>query len=55
MGVKFVLNTNIGTDISFDKFLNMFDAVFLGMGTYTYMKGGFLEKTWTVSMTRCHI
>ena len=41
MGVKFVLNTNIGTDISFDKFLNMFDAVFLGMGTYTYMKGGF--------------
>ena len=41
MGVKFVLNTTIGTDISFDKFLNMFDAVFLGMGTYTYMKGGF--------------
>jgi len=41
MGVKFVLNTNIGTDISFDKFFNMFDAVFLGMGTYTYMKGGF--------------
>ena len=41
MGVEFVLNTNIGKDISFDKFLAMFDAVFLGMGTYTYMKGGF--------------
>ena len=39
-GVEFVLNTNIGKDISFDKFLAMFDAVFLGMGTYTYMKGG---------------
>ena len=41
MGVKFVLNTNIGTDINFDEFIKMFDAVFLGMGTYTYMKGGF--------------
>ena len=41
MGVEFVLNTDIGTDISFDKFKSMFDAVFLGMGTYTYMKGGF--------------
>ncbi len=41
MGVKFVLNTEIGKDISFKKFKSMFDAVFLGMGTYTYMKGGF--------------
>ena len=41
MGVKFVLNTEIGRDISFKKFQSMFDAVFLGMGTYTYMKGGF--------------
>ena len=41
MGVKFVLNTDVGKDISFEKFQNMFDAVFLGMGTYTYMKGGF--------------
>ena len=35
MGVKFVLNTDIGKDISFEKFKSMFDAVFLGMGTYT--------------------
>ena len=41
MGVKFVLNTDVGKDISFENFQNMFDAVFLGMGTYTYMKGGF--------------
>jgi glutamate synthase (NADPH/NADH) small chain len=41
MGVQFVLNTDIGKDISFDKLVNEYDAVFLGMGTYTYMKGGF--------------
>jgi glutamate synthase (NADPH/NADH) small chain len=41
MGVEFVLNTNIGTDVPFQKLLDDYDAVFLGMGTYTYMKGGF--------------
>jgi glutamate synthase (NADPH/NADH) small chain len=41
MGVEFVLNTNIGTDIQFQTLLDEYDAVFLGMGTYTYMKGGF--------------
>ncbi|MFK8067383.1 MAG: FAD-dependent oxidoreductase [Gammaproteobacteria bacterium] len=41
MGVKFVLNTEIGKDIPFQKLLDDYDAVFLGMGTYTYMKGGF--------------
>lgn len=41
MGVKFVLNTDIGKDIPFQKLLDDYDAVFLGMGTYTYMKGGF--------------
>ncbi|MBS83436.1 MAG: glutamate synthase small subunit [Gammaproteobacteria bacterium] len=41
MGVEFVLNTEVGKDISFDKIKNNFDAVFLGMGTYKYMKGGF--------------
>ncbi len=40
-GVEFVLNTDIGTDIPFDKLLEDYDAVFLGMGTYTYMQGGF--------------
>lgn len=41
MGVEFVLNTEVGTDIHFHTLLDIYDAVFLGMGTYTYMKGGF--------------
>jgi len=41
MGVEFVLNTTIGEDIQFQALLDEYDAVFLGMGTYTYMKGGF--------------
>jgi len=41
MGVEFVLNTDIGKDIEFQTLLDDYDAVFLGMGTYTYMKGGF--------------
>jgi glutamate synthase (NADPH/NADH) small chain len=41
MGIEFVLNTEIGKDIPLQKLLDDYDAVFLGMGTYTYMKGGF--------------
>jgi len=41
MGVKFVLNTRIGEDKPFDELLEEFDAVFLGMGTYKYVRGGF--------------
>jgi len=41
MGVEFRLNTEVGKDIGFDALLDEFDAVFLGMGTYNYMKGGF--------------
>lgn len=41
MGVEFKLNTDIGTDIPFQQLLDEYDSVFLGMGTYTYMKGGF--------------
>ncbi|NGY06509.1 FAD-dependent oxidoreductase [Solimonas terrae] len=41
MGVEFRLNTEIGKDITFDSLLADYDAVFLGMGTYTYMKGDF--------------
>jgi len=40
MGVKFVLNTRVGVDIPFAELVSGYDAVFLGMGTYTYMKGG---------------
>ncbi len=41
MGVEFRLNTDIGKDIPFQQLLDDYDAVFLGMGTYKYMKGGF--------------
>tara|TARA_R100001143_G_scaffold63531_1_gene71410 strand:+ start:5070 stop:6500 length:1431 start_codon:yes stop_codon:yes gene_type:complete len=41
MGIEFRLNTEIGTDISFDEIYQEYDAVFMGMGTYTAMKGGF--------------
>ena len=41
MGVEFVLNTEVGSDLPFAELLDGYDAVFLGMGTYTYMKGGF--------------
>jgi len=41
MGIEFVLNTEVGKDIPFQKLIDEYDAVFLGMGTYTYMKGGF--------------
>ncbi|WP_221795807.1 FAD-dependent oxidoreductase [Oceanobacter mangrovi] len=41
MGVEFRLNTEVGKDIDFQDIIDEFDAVFLGMGTYNYMKGGF--------------
>ena len=41
MGVRFVLNTRIGEDKPFEELVEEFDAVFLGMGTYEYVKGGF--------------
>ncbi|VUD40692.1 Glutamate synthase [NADPH] small chain [Thalassocella blandensis] len=41
MGVEFRLNTEVGKDITMEEILSEFDAVFMGMGTYTYMKGGF--------------
>ncbi len=41
MGVEFRLNVEIGKDIQIDELLKDYDAVFMGMGTYTTMKGGF--------------
>ena len=41
MGIEFKLNTEVGVDITMEQLLADYDAVFLGMGTYTYMKGGF--------------
>ena len=41
MGVEFRLGVEIGKDLSFEQLLADYDAVFLGMGTYSYVKGGF--------------
>ena len=41
MGVRFVLGTEIGRDVPFDDLLAEHDAVFLGMGTYASVRGGF--------------
>ena len=41
MGVEFRLNTEIGKDILIEQLLEEYDAVFMGMGTYTTMKGNF--------------
>jgi glutamate synthase (NADPH/NADH) small chain len=41
MGMEFRLNTKVGEDISLSKILEEYDAVFLGMGTYSNMRGNF--------------
>lgn len=41
MGIEFHLNCEVGRDVAIADLLNGYDAVFMGMGTYTYMKGGF--------------
>jgi glutamate synthase (NADPH/NADH) small chain len=40
MGVEFRCNTEVGKDVSMQSLLDEYDAVFLGMGTYKYMKAG---------------
>ena len=45
MGIKFHLNKEVGKDISFKKLHEGYDAVFLGMGTYTSLEGGFRGET----------
>ena len=41
MGIKFHMGTEVGKDIKFKKLYEKHDAVFLGMGTYTSLEGGF--------------
>ncbi|NRB23556.1 FAD-dependent oxidoreductase [Shewanella sp.] len=40
MGIEFKLGVTIGKDLPFDDLINDYDAVFIGMGTYTAMKAG---------------
>ncbi len=41
MGIEFVLGTRIGEDVPFEQLLEEYDAVFLGLGTYENVRGGF--------------
>jgi glutamate synthase (NADPH/NADH) small chain len=40
MGIEFVLSTEVGCDTQFDQLVADFDAIFVGTGTYTSIKGG---------------
>ena len=44
MGINFHLNTEVGKDIKISKLINNYDAIFLGMGTYTSLEGGFVGE-----------
>ncbi len=44
MGIKFQLNIEVGKDITLEQLSTEFDAVFLGLGTYKYMEGGFTNE-----------
>src|SRR6202050_5382190 len=41
MGIEFRLGVEVGAQVSFDELLREHDAVFLGMGTYRYVRGNF--------------
>ena len=41
MGVEFRLGVDVGSDIPFAQLVAQYDAVFLGLGTYKYVQGGF--------------
>ncbi len=45
MGIEFRLNTNVGVDITFESLSEEYDAVFLALGTYTDMIGGFENES----------
>lgn len=47
MGVEFHLQVEVGKDLPFKRLLDEYDAVFLGMGAYTAMRGGFPGETLT--------
>ena len=40
MGVEFRLNTEVGKDVQMQELIDEYDAVFLGVGTYKYMRAG---------------
>jgi glutamate synthase (NADPH/NADH) small chain len=45
MGIEFKLNVDVGVDVSFESLSEEYDAVFLALGTYTDMTGGFEHES----------
>ncbi len=45
MGIRFELNCEVGRDVTLEHLLTTFDAVFLGMGTYRAVQGGFAGES----------
>ncbi len=41
MGIEFRLGVEVGSDVPFERLTADHDAVFLGLGTYDYIRGGF--------------
>jgi glutamate synthase (NADPH/NADH) small chain len=44
MGIEFRLNINVGVDVTIESLSEEYDAVFLALGTYTDMTGGFEQE-----------
>lgn len=44
MGIEFRLNVEVGQDITLQQLLDEYDAVFLGVGTYQYMRAGLANE-----------
>ena len=47
MGIEFKLNINVGVDVTFESLSEEYDAVFLALGTYKDMTGGFENENAT--------
>ncbi|MEH0371771.1 FAD-dependent oxidoreductase [Vibrio mimicus] len=44
MGIEFRLNVEVGQDITLQQLLDEYDSVFLGVGTYQYMRAGLANE-----------
>ncbi len=45
MGIQFKLNTHVGVDVSFNKIIDHYSAVFLGLGTYKAISASIPNET----------
>lgn len=53
MGIEFRLNVEVGQDITLQQLLDEYDAVFLGVGTYQYMRAGLANEDAPAFMMHC--